>query len=59
MLYYNHSKRERGEKMKKKKKAAEILKEIDSNLDTVLNILAKLALVSMSVRTITEIWTKF
>lgn len=45
--------------MKKKKKAAEILKEIDSNLDTVLNILAKLALVSMSVRTITEIWTKF
>ena len=43
--------------MKNKKKAAEILKEIDSNLDTVLNVLAKLALVSMSIKTIIEIWT--
>lgn len=42
----------------KKKKTAEILKEIDSNLDTVLNILAKLALVSMSIKTIIEIWTR-
>ena len=44
--------------MKNKKKAAEILKEIDSNLDKVLNILAKLALVSMSIKTIIEIWTR-
>ena len=40
-----------------KKKTAEILKELDSDLDTVLSILAKLALVSMSIRTILEIWT--
>lgn len=44
--------------MKQKKKADEILKEIDSNLDIVLNVLAKLALVSMSIKTIIEIWTK-
>ena len=44
--------------MKRKKKAAEILKEIDSNLDTVLNVLAKLALVSMSIKTIIDIWTR-
>lgn len=44
--------------MKGKEKTAEVLKEIDSNLDTVLNVLAKLALVSMSIKTIIEIWTK-
>ena len=44
--------------MNRKKKAAEILSEIDSNLDKVLNILAKLALVSMSIKTIIDIWTK-
>ncbi|MEE0440190.1 MAG: hypothetical protein UDB15_07290 [Ruminococcus sp.] len=44
--------------MKGKKKTAEILKEIDSNLDTALNVLTKLALVSMSIKTIIEIWTK-
>ena len=43
--------------MKEKKKTVEILKEIDSNLDTVLSILAKLALVSMSIKTIIEVWT--
>lgn len=42
-------------KMKSKKKAAEILKEIDSDLDTVLSILTKLALVAMSIKTIAEI----
>lgn len=40
-----------------KKRTAEILEEIDSCLDTVLKILSKLALVSMSIRTIFEIWT--
>lgn len=44
--------------MRVKKKAANLLTEISSNLDTVLNILAKLALVSMSIKTIIEIWTK-
>jgi len=44
--------------VKDKRKTAEILKEIDSNLDIVLNVLAKLALVSMSIKTIVEIWTK-
>lgn len=39
----------------KKKKTAEILKEIDRNLDTVLSILTKLALVAMSVKTIIDI----
>ncbi len=43
--------------MKNKKKADEILKEIDSNLDTVLSILTKLALAAMSVKTIIEILT--
>lgn len=38
-----------------KKKAAEILKEIDSNLDKVLSILSKLALVAMGIKTIAEI----
>lgn len=42
----------------KKKKTAEILSEIDRNLDKVLNILSKLALVSMSIKTIIEIWTR-
>lgn len=41
--------------MKDKKKPAEILKEIDRNLDRVLNILTKLALVAMSIKTIIEI----
>lgn len=43
---------------KNKKKAVEILKEIDSNLDKVLSILTKLALVAMSVKTIIEILTR-
>lgn len=43
--------------MSGKKKAAEVLKEIDSNLDRVLNILTKLALVAMSIKTIIEILT--
>ncbi len=43
--------------MKDKKKTAEILKEIDSNLDTILSILAKLTLVSMSIKTIIQVWT--
>lgn len=41
--------------MKDKKKPAEILKEIDRNLDTVLSILSKLALVTMSIKTIIDI----
>lgn len=41
--------------MKGKKKPAEILKEIDRNLDTVLSILTKSALVAMSIKTIAEI----
>lgn len=43
--------------MKDKKKATEILKEIDSNLDIVLSILTKLALTAMGVKTIIEILT--
>ena len=42
--------------MQGKKKAADILNDIDSGLDKVLSILTKLALVSMSIRTILEIW---
>ena len=38
-----------------KKKAAEVLTEIDSNLDKVLSILTKLALATMGVKTIIEI----
>lgn len=45
--------------MKSKKKAAEILAEIDSNLDKVLSILTKLALVAMSIKTIAEILSSF
>lgn len=41
--------------MKRKKKTADILSEIDRNLDTVLSILTKLALVGMGIRTIAEI----
>ncbi len=41
--------------MTDKKKAAKILKEIDSNLDTVLSIFTKLALAAMSIKTIIEI----
>ena len=41
--------------MKRKKKTADILKDIDRNLDTVLSILSKLALVGMGIRTIVEI----
>ncbi len=44
--------------MNGKKKAADILKEIDSNLDRVLNILTKLALIAMSIKTIVEILTR-
>ena len=55
MLSYNYSQGNGDDKMKNKKKAAEILKEIDSDLDTVLSILTKLALVAMSIKTIAEI----
>jgi hypothetical protein len=41
--------------VKRKKKTAEILTEIDSNLDTVLSILTKLALAAMGIKTIAEI----
>lgn len=41
--------------MKDKKKTAEFLKDLDSNLDTVLSILSKLALVAMGVKTIIDI----
>lgn len=51
-------KNERGEKVKSKKKTAEILKEIDSNLDTVLSILGKLALVGASIKTIIDVIVK-
>ena len=44
--------------MKHKKKAAEILNEIDSNLDKVLSILTKLALAAMGIKTIIEIFTR-
>lgn len=44
--------------MEDKKKTAEILKEIDSNLDTVLNILGKLALVAASIKTIIDVIVK-
>ncbi len=44
--------------MKSKKKTAEILKEIDSNLDTVLSILGKLALVGASIKTIIDVIVK-
>ena len=43
--------------MKRKKKAAEILSEIDSDLDKVLSILTKLALVAMGIKTVIEILT--
>lgn len=39
----------------KNKKPAEILKNFDKLLDTVLSILTKLALVAMSIKTIIEI----
>lgn len=54
------NKTERGERVedRDKKKAAEVLKEIDSSLDTVLSILGKLALVAASVKTIIDIVTK-
>ena len=55
MIQYNHSKSKGGDKVKRKKKTAEILSEIDSNLDKVLSILSKLALVAMSVATIWQI----
>ena len=41
--------------MKRKKKTAEILSEIDSNLDKVLGIITKLALAAMGIKTIAEI----
>ena len=44
--------------MKEKKKTAEILKEIDSNFDTVLSILGKLALVAASIKTIIDVIVK-
>lgn len=44
-------------RIKSKKKAVNILKEIDSNLNIVLSILTKLALAAMGVKTIAEIVT--
>lgn len=44
--------------MKGKKKPAEILKEIDRCLDTVLSILGKLALVGASTKTIIDVIVK-
>lgn len=41
----------------KKSKAAEILEEIDGCIDKVLIILTKVAIASMSIKTILEIWT--
>ena len=41
--------------MKRKKKTAESLSEIDSNLDKVLSIITKLALAAMGIKTIAEI----
>lgn len=41
--------------MRDKKKAAEILTDIDSNLDKVLSIFTKLALLAMGLKTIVEI----
>lgn len=41
--------------MKRKKKTAEILSEIDRNLDKVLSIITKLALAAMGIKTIAEI----
>lgn len=41
--------------MKRKKKAADILQDIDSGLDKVLSIVTKLALVAMGIKTIAEI----
>ncbi|MBR5370972.1 MAG: hypothetical protein IK130_02035 [Oscillospiraceae bacterium] len=41
--------------MDNKKKAAEVLTDIDSNLDKVLSILTKLALAAMGLKTIVEI----
>ena len=60
VIWYNiiTVKNERGDKVKSKKKPAEILKEIDRNLDRVLSILTKLALVAMSIKTIIEIIAK-
>ena len=60
MVQCNHSKRNGGERVedRDKKKAAEVLKEIDSNLDTVFSILGKLALVAASVKTIIDVIVK-
>ena len=43
------------DKLKHKKKAAEILSEIDSDLDKVRSILTKLALVAMGIKTVIKI----
>ncbi|MGN1119864.1 MAG: hypothetical protein ACI4Q4_05870 [Oscillospiraceae bacterium] len=48
-------KRKGSDKMPNKKKPAEILDEIDRDLDKVLTILTKLALAAMSIKTIIEI----
>lgn len=45
-------------KVRVKKKTANVLKDIDSNLNTVLSILTKLALVAMSIKTVIEILTR-
>ena len=42
-------------RIKSKKKTADTLKDIDSNLDIVLSILAKLTLVAMSIATLKQV----
>ncbi len=42
---------------KNKKKAADTLKEIDSNLDIALSILTKLTLLAMGIKTLIEVLT--
>ena len=56
MLYYNYSKGREVKQMKKgKKKAADTLKEIDSNLDIALSIITKLTLLAMGIKTLIEV----
>lgn len=42
---------------KDKKKAADTLKEIDSNLDIALSIITKLTLLAMGIKTLIEVLT--
>lgn len=41
--------------MKRKKKTADLLAEIDSDLDKVLSIITKLTLAAMGIRTLLEV----